>query len=73
MAIEVRLKEVRKKRGLSQNKLAQKLDMTLQNLQKIEGAKSKSMNYETLEKLCEILECNVEDIIVYLPYSKLEN
>ncbi len=65
MAIKIRLKEVRKKRGLSQTKLAQKLDMTPQNFQKIENARSKSIPYDTLDKLCEILDCQVEDILVY--------
>lgn len=67
MEIQVKLKDVRKKRGLSQTKLAQKLDMTPQNFQRIELGRSKSIPYDTLAKLCKILDCKVEDILVYLP------
>lgn len=67
MAIEVRLKDVREKKGLTQLRLAYKLDMTPQHLQNIENDKTKSINKETLDKLCEVLECKVEDILVYVP------
>lgn len=67
MAIEVRLKDVRKKRGLTQLKLAYKLDMTPQYVQKIENDKTKSINKETLDKLCQVLDCQVSDILVYVP------
>ena len=65
MAIEIRLKEVRKKKKLSQTKLAQKLDMTPQNFQRIELGRSKSIPYDTLDKLCKILNCTPGDILIY--------
>ncbi len=65
MALEIRLKEVREKKGLSQNKLANRLDMSLQNIQRIEYGKAKSIPIDTLDKLCQVLECGVEDILVY--------
>ena len=67
MAIEVRLKEVRKKRGLTQLKLAYKLGMTPQNIQKIENGVSKTISKETLDNLCKVLDCTPGDLLVYLP------
>ena len=64
--IEIRIKEVRKKRGLSQTKLAQLLNMSPQNYQQIENASKKSVNKETLNNLCKILDCAVGDLIVYV-------
>ncbi|MDJ0591117.1 MAG: helix-turn-helix domain-containing protein [Pleurocapsa sp. MO_226.B13] len=73
MAIEVRLKEVRKKRGLTQLQLAYKLGMTPQNVQKIENDVSKTISKDTLDKLCRILDCTPGDIFVYLPDKAIAN
>lgn len=65
--MKLRLKEVRTSRGLSQNKLAQALSMTLQNVQRLEYGDSKGIQFDTLGKLCEVLECKVEDLLVLEP------
>ena len=70
MAIKIRLREIREKKGLSQTKLAQKIDMTPQNLQIIEHEKSKSMTYETINRLCNVLECTPNDLIEFTPDSR---
>lgn len=65
--MKVRLKEIRLSRGLSQNKLAQLVDMTLQNIQKIEYGKTKGLQYDALNKLCKVLSCQPGDLLVYEP------
>lgn len=65
--MRLRLKEVRKSRGLSQNKLAQALNMTLQNVQRLEYGESKGIQFDTLGKLCEVLNCKVEELIMLEP------
>lgn len=45
--------------------LAAMLDITEANLSIFVSGKSKAVRFSTLEKLCEILDCNVEDIIQY--------
>lgn len=65
--MKVRLKEIRLSRGLSQNKLAQLIDMTLQNIQKIEYGKTKGLQYDALNKLCKALNCQPGDLLVYEP------
>lgn len=65
--MKVRLKEIRLSRGLSQNKLAQLVDMTLQNVQKIEYGKTKGLQYDALNKLCKALDCQPGDLLTYEP------
>jgi putative transcriptional regulator len=67
MAVKINLKKVRTGRGISQNGLAQQLGMTLQNIQKIEYGQAKSIPLETLDKLCKVLNCQVGDLLVYVP------
>jgi putative transcriptional regulator len=69
MPVEVRLKEIRSERRISQNELARRLEMSLANVQKIEYGKAKSIPLETLDKLCQILECEVGDLLVRVPDS----
>ncbi|MBO3464461.1 helix-turn-helix domain-containing protein [Aetokthonos hydrillicola Thurmond2011] len=66
MAVKVRLKEIRNARGISQNELARKLEMSLANVQKIEYGKAKSIPLDTLDRLCEILKCEVGELLVRL-------
>ena len=65
--MKVLLKEVRKARGLSQNKLAQKIGTTLQNIQKIEYGNTKGIQYDVLSKLCKVLDCQPGDLLVETP------
>lgn len=65
--MKVRLKQIRMSRGLSQNKLARLVDMTLQNVQKIEYGKTKGLQYDALNKLCKALDCQPGDLLVYEP------
>lgn len=67
MAVFVRLKEIRNARGISQNELARKLEMSLANVQKIEYGKAKSIPLDTLDRLCEILKCEVGELLVRRP------
>jgi putative transcriptional regulator len=67
MTVEVRLKEIRNGRGISQNELARRLEMSLANVQKIEYGKAKSIPLDTLDKLCKILQCEVGQLLVRIP------
>lgn len=67
MAVQIELKKVREKKRLSQNQLASKLAMTVQNIQRIEGGRAKSIPLDTLEKLCLVLECTPNDLIHFVP------
>ncbi len=65
--MKIMLKKIRTERGLSQNKLAQLAGTSLQNIQKIEYGKTKGIQYEMLNKLCHILQCNPGDLLEWIP------
>ncbi|EAZ88235.1 helix-turn-helix domain-containing protein [Crocosphaera chwakensis] len=67
MTVKIQLKQLRTDRKLSQNKLAQLMEMSLQNIQRIEYGEAKSIPLDTLDKLCEILECEPGDLLVRIP------
>ena len=57
--------ELLRERGMTGKELAAKLDITEANLSIFVSGKSKAVRFTTLEKLCEILDCDVSDIIRY--------
>ncbi|PLZ95007.1 transcriptional regulator [Fischerella thermalis CCMEE 5268] len=68
--MEVRLKQLREDKGLSQNALARQLEMSLANIQKIEYGKAKSIPLDTLEKICLALDCEIGDLLVIVERGK---
>ncbi len=65
--MKVQLKEVRTARGISQNELARRLEMSLANVQKIEYGKAKSIPLDTLDNLCKVLRCLPGDLLQFVP------
>jgi len=63
-SIQIKLKELRENRGISQNELARQLEMSLANVQRIEYNKIKSIPFTTLEALCKILKCQIGELLV---------
>lgn len=64
MPVEIRLKQVRESRELSQYELAKLTEMSPQNIQKLEQGRAKGIQFDTLEKLCEALNCEIQDLLV---------
>lgn len=71
MTVIVRLRELRARKEISQNELARQLEMSLANVQKIEYNKAKSIPLDTLDRLCEVLECEVGELLVRVPTIEL--
>lgn len=65
--MKILLRQLRTTRKLSQNKLAQLMGMSLQNIQRIEYGDAKSIPLETLDKLCQILDCQPGDLLIRIP------
>lgn len=65
--VEVRLKQVRETRNLSQFELAQRAGMSPQTIQKLEQGRAKGIQLNTLDALCDALDCNVNDLLVRVP------
>lgn len=59
-----KIKEVRKKKGLSQEELAESAKVNLRTIQRIENNESEPRG-KTLNLICEVLDINIEDILDY--------
>ena len=53
------------KRKISLTELAERMDITLANMSILKTGKAKAVRFETLNKLCRILDCQPGDILEY--------
>lgn len=65
MAIIVNLDVMMAKRKTSLNDLSEKVGLTLSNLSILKTGKAKAIRFSTLEKICEVLDCQPGDILEY--------
>lgn len=61
--IEVTLDYVLLKRKITSKELAEKIGITQSNLSILKTGKAKGIRFETLNKICEVLECQPGDIL----------
>ena len=54
-----------KSRGISQYALINKNEISGETLSRLKN--NKYVGTATIEKLCKILDCNVQDILIYIP------
>ena len=55
-----------RKRKMQSKELAEKLDITPANLSILKTGKAKGIRFDTLEAICEILQCSPGDILEYV-------
>lgn len=67
MKIVINLDVVMAKRKISSNELAEKIGITPANLSVLKTGKAKAIRFSTLEKICEVLECQPGDILEFNP------
>ena len=65
MAIIINLDVMMAKRKMSLNELSGRVGITLSNLSILKNGKAKAIRLETLEAICEALDCQPGDILVY--------
>ncbi len=65
MPIIVNLDVMMAKRKMSLSEIAGKMDITLSNIAILKTGKAKAIRFSTLEKICEILDCQPADILEY--------
>ncbi len=65
MAIIVNLDVMMAKRKISLGELAEQVGITQANLSILKTGKAKAVRFSTLEKLCEVLDCQPGDILEY--------
>ena len=65
--IVINLDVMMAKRKMSLNQLSEKVGITLANLSILKNNKAKAIRFSTLDAICNALQCNVEDILEYVP------
>ena len=65
--IVINLDVMMAKRKMSLNELSEKVGITLANLSILKNNKAKAIRFSTLDAICRALDCNVEDILEYVP------
>ena len=65
MAIQINLDMMMVKRKMSLSELSEKVNITLANLSILKNNKAKAIRFSTLEAICQVLECQPGDLIVY--------
>ncbi|WP_066715907.1 helix-turn-helix domain-containing protein [Clostridium sp. Marseille-P299] len=66
MAIRINLDVMLAKRKMSVTELSERVGITMANISILKNGKAKAVRLETLDKICEILECQPGDILEYV-------
>lgn len=65
MPIVVNLDVMLARRKMRLNDLAERVGITPQNLSVLKTGRAKAIRFSTLEKLCEVLDCQPGDLFAY--------
>ena len=65
--IVINLDVMMAKRKISLGELSEKVGITLANLSILKNNKAKAIRFSTLDAICRALECDVADILEFLP------
>ncbi|NLJ70297.1 MAG: helix-turn-helix transcriptional regulator [Clostridiaceae bacterium] len=65
MSIIVNLDVVLAKRKMTLTELSEKIGLSLNNLSILKTGKARAIRFSTLEKICDVLECQPGDILEY--------
>jgi putative transcriptional regulator len=65
MPIVVNVDVMLARRKMRLNELAEKVGITAQNLSVLKTGKARAIRFSTLEKLCEVLECQPGDLFAF--------
>lgn len=72
MAIVVNVDVMLAKRKMRLNELAERVGITPQNLSVLKTGRARAVRFSTLEKLCEVLECQPGDLFAFEPTGATE-
>jgi putative transcriptional regulator len=65
MPVVVNLDVMLARRKMRLNDLAERVGITAQNLSVLKTGKAKAIRFGTLEKLCDVLDCQPGDLLAY--------
>lgn len=63
MAIIVNLDVMLAKRKMSVTELSERIGITMSNISILKNGKAKAIRFSTLDKICEVLDCQPGDIL----------
>ena len=66
MSIKINLDEVLKARDMKSYELAEAIGITTANLSILKTGKAKAIRFSTLAKICNVLQCQPGDILVFV-------
>ena len=70
MPIQINLDLVLAERKMKSKELAEIIGITQANLSILRSGKAKAIRFSTLEAICEALDCQPADILMYIPDSE---
>ena len=65
MAIQVRLDDLLHERRMTLTELADRVGITLANLSILKTGKAKAVRFSTLDAICDALDCQPGDLLIY--------
>ncbi len=65
MSIIVNLDVMLAKRKMTLTQLSEEVDITIANLSVLKNGKAKAIRFSTLERICDVLDCQPGDILAY--------
>jgi putative transcriptional regulator len=66
MPIEINLDLMMVKRKISLTELSERVGITMSNLSILKQGHAKAVRFSTLEKICEVLDCQPGDLISFI-------
>ena len=70
MSIRINLDVVLAKKKMSVTELSEKVGITMANISILKNGKAKAIRFTTLDKICDVLECQPGDILEYTKDDK---
>ena len=70
MSIRINLDVVLAKKKMSVTELSEKVGITMANISILKNGKAKAIRFTTLDKICEVWECQPGDILEYTKDDK---
>ena len=70
MSIRINLVVVLAQKTMSVTELSEKVGITIANISILKNGKAKAIRFTTLDKICEVLECEPGDILEYIKDDK---
>ena len=69
MSIIINLDSILVKRKISLTELSKAVGLSLTNLSMLKNGNVRGVRFETLEKICIVLDCQPGDLLEYKPYT----